>query len=72
DKLKEKHPYSEDFLEEVKNARNMFYTSHNFDDHLENPEEFIEKVDGFIENIRPYGIQDLLRTGPIALTRFVN
>ncbi|MCG8568824.1 MAG: acetolactate synthase small subunit [Spirochaetes bacterium] len=32
----------------------------------------VEKVDGFIENIRPYGIQDLLRTGPIALTRFVN
>ena len=28
-----------------------------------------KKIDTFIENIRPFGIQDLLRTGPIALTR---
>lgn len=29
-----------------------------------------EKIDSFIENIRPYGIQDLMRTGPLALPKF--
>jgi acetolactate synthase I/III small subunit len=28
------------------------------------------KINAFIENIRPYGIQDLMRTGPLALPRF--
>lgn len=28
-----------------------------------------KKVDSFIENIRPYGVQDLMRTGPLALPR---
>jgi acetolactate synthase I/III small subunit len=28
------------------------------------------KINAFIENIRPYGIQDLMRTGPLALPRY--
>ena len=28
------------------------------------------KVNAFIDNIRPYGIQDLMRTGPLALPRY--
>ena len=29
----------------------------------------VRKIDAFIENIRPYGIQELMRTGPLALPR---
>lgn len=29
-----------------------------------------KKINSFIENIRPYGLQDLMRTGPLALPRF--
>lgn len=29
-----------------------------------------QKIDAFIENIRPFGIQDLMRTGPLALPKF--
>jgi acetolactate synthase I/III small subunit len=29
-----------------------------------------KKINAFIENIRPFGIQDLMRTGPLALPRF--
>ncbi|MCK4796869.1 MAG: acetolactate synthase small subunit [Spirochaetes bacterium] len=29
-----------------------------------------KKINAFIENIRAYGIQDLMRTGPLALPRF--
>jgi len=29
-----------------------------------------KKINAFIENIRPYGIQDLMRTGPLALPKF--
>jgi acetolactate synthase-1/3 small subunit len=28
------------------------------------------KINAFIENLRPYGIQDLMRTGPLALPRY--
>ncbi|OHD27268.1 MAG: acetolactate synthase small subunit, partial [Spirochaetes bacterium GWC1_27_15] len=28
------------------------------------------KINAFIENIKPYGVQDLMRTGPLALPRF--
>lgn len=28
------------------------------------------KINAFIENIRPYGIQDLMRTGPLALPKY--
>lgn len=28
------------------------------------------KINAFVENIKPYGIQDLIRTGPLALPRF--
>ncbi|HBD93657.1 MAG: acetolactate synthase small subunit [Spirochaetes bacterium GWF1_31_7] len=28
------------------------------------------KIDSFVENIKSYGIQDLMRTGPLALPRF--
>jgi len=28
------------------------------------------KVDAFVDNIKPYGLQDLMRTGPLALPRF--
>jgi acetolactate synthase I/III small subunit len=28
------------------------------------------KINAFVENIRPYGIQDLMRTGPLALPRY--
>lgn len=29
-----------------------------------------KKINTFIDNIRPYGIQDLMRTGPLALPKF--
>lgn len=29
-----------------------------------------KKINAFIENIRPFGIQDLMRTGPLALPRY--
>ncbi len=29
-----------------------------------------KKINAFIENIKPFGIQDLMRTGPLALPRF--
>ena len=28
------------------------------------------KINAFIDNIRPYGIQDLMRTGPLALPKY--
>ncbi len=28
------------------------------------------KIDAFVENIKPYGISDLMRTGPLALPKF--
>lgn len=28
------------------------------------------KINAFVENLRPYGIQDLMRTGPLALPRY--
>lgn len=30
------------------------------------------KIDAFVDNVRPYGIQDLMRTGPLALPKFNN
>ena len=29
-----------------------------------------KKINAFIENIKPYGIQDLMRTGPLALPKY--
>src|SRR4030042_7139424 len=29
-----------------------------------------KKINAFIENVKPYGIQDLMRTGPLALPKF--
>jgi 5'-3' exonuclease len=47
EKLQEKHPFPEDFMEQVADARNMFYTSHNFDDYIVNNQDFLEKFEGF-------------------------
>ena len=30
----------------------------------------MRKIDNFVENIKPFGIQDLMRTGPLALPKF--
>lgn len=47
EKLQKKHPYPEDFLEQVSEAREMFYNCHNFEEHLENSEQFINDVEKF-------------------------
>lgn len=47
DKLITKHPYPDDFLTQVKDARNMFHTAHNFDDMIVNNKEFSDKLETF-------------------------